>query len=151
KRTYKGQPTNTYVVLLKDREGWGKTNEGVTKMDDKVLTVAWNEAHGLIFSNLGYLKQHAKEFEFTPAENRAIKGQDCFAVRAKAKGLPEVVFYFDKKTRLLAKAEFRQKSIWCENYFGDYRMVGGVLHWHKLERFHNGQPVGVLTVESVRL
>ncbi len=152
--------TFAFATVIHGDKGWSKVAGPVKAEPPTPLTgaiLAEQRATELLFvvSNLAFLKSEEKEFNFIAAEAAKIKGQDCFAVKATRQGMPDMVFYFDKKTRLLAKVhaefEFLQKLRSFDFYYSDYRDSNGVLHWRKREMYMDGLRTSQFDVDSIQL
>jgi hypothetical protein len=146
------------ISVVNGEKGWRKVTglgaaDGVKPLTGESL--AYQRTTGLLyaFSNLALLKKEEKEFEFRPGADEVVKGHDCFAVHATRKGLPEIDFFFDKKTRLLAKVHaqfaFAKKKFVIDYYYSDYQNTKGVLHWRKMEMYSDGVPYSIHQVQAV--
>jgi hypothetical protein len=144
--------------VLKGDEGWGWMSKMVKPMDKSTVAEQRLFAYSLSLSNLLPLQE--KGYDLVKEGNVKVRGRDCYTIRVKSAGRPDMVLCFDESTHLLAKAAFRAKlsygynfqggEIHFECYYGDYKTVNGVNHWWKYEQFRNGFKHAELILDDIQ-
>lgn len=99
----------------------------------------------------------SKDYKLTPLGEMKIKDQDAVGVRVAKTGKRDVNLWFDKKSNLLVKSEFRAKDPFGqggeanqEKYFGKYKAVMGVQTPQHMEVHNDGKKAVDLEIAEVR-
>ncbi|MBX9681894.1 MAG: hypothetical protein K2X38_24320 [Gemmataceae bacterium] len=146
-------------ILLIDDMGWMAKETGKLAMKGEVLGFYQNFNYVPILSNLVALAD--ERFEITKTDGAQIRNKDCFGIRVRKAGHPDIRMYFDRDAKLLVKASFdgrfldgdlklARDSTHVEFYFSDYRNVNGVKHWHFREQWRDGRPYSESTITEIQ-
>jgi hypothetical protein len=145
--------------LLKANRGWFWDGRQSRTLEGAGLSFYQNFGYSLALSNLLPLKE--KGFDLEKEDALPVKGRDCYRFRVRFKGRPEMLLFFDSKTNLLCKSEFRGPFIivgtlqlqngdtLVENYFSNYRKAHGVNHWWKWEQYRDGRRYGEINLYNI--
>lgn len=130
----------------------GMTQE--IKDDDKIKDMKEN-MYAEHVANLFVLDD--KEFKLGALGEMKIKGKDAVGVRVSKVGKRDVNLWFDKKTNLLIKHEFRgrdpfgqQGEVNNEKYFSDYKAVMGIQTPGRMEVHNDGKKIVELEISETR-
>jgi hypothetical protein len=100
---------------------------------------------GWVATSLYPLKD-SKLYKLSPLGEVQINGKSAIGLQAVRKGYPDVNMFFDKKTGLLTKLEYRARDLQAggsevtkELYLSDYKKVKGALLPHKITLKHDGK------------
>lgn len=147
------------AFLVDGNRGWLADGRKVKPMEPDGFSFYQSLAYAISLSNLIPLRD--KGFDVVKGEDFRVRGRDCFLVRVKAQGRPEMKMFFDAQTGFLAKAEFRGRffnftdlqlqkdATLLENYFSNYRKSDGVNHWRRYEQYRNGKKYAELNLDRV--
>jgi hypothetical protein len=143
--------------VLKGDTGWAWMGKMLKPLDKSAAVEQRLFAYTLSMSNLLPLK--GKGYELVKGANVNVRGRDCYTIRVKFAGRPDMVFYLDETTHLLAKAAFRGRlmgggpyqagEIDFECYYGNYKVTNGVNHWWQYEQFRNGSRYAELNLDNI--
>src|SRR5215468_2351351 len=134
--------TFKYVRIINGNKGWTRTMDTTKEMDKEELAEAKEELYAGRVTNLVDLKD--KGFTLEPLGEVKVGKRDAVGVRVSHKGHRDVNLFFDKKTHLLLKSERRAKvmdggEVTAEEFYDDYKEVGGIQHAHKISILHDGK------------
>jgi hypothetical protein len=143
---------------LKGDQGWAWQGKVTKNMDQPMVADQQLFSYSMSLSNLLPLKE--KGYDLVKTGNLRIRDRDCYTIKVRSAGRPEMTLYFDDSTHLLAKSEFRAKmydyknfttaEVYFECYYSDYNATGGVTQWRKFEQYRNGGKYAEMTVDDVR-
>lgn len=96
-----------------------------------------------------------KEIELSQLGDLKVKDQDTVGVRVSSKDRPDVSLYFNKKTNLLAKAEYRTlddtlNEVNREVYLSDYKEKDGLPTAFRMILHHDGKMFMAFEVSEVK-
>jgi hypothetical protein len=149
-----GQLKTAYRFQVKDKEftviqvvngdkAWRSDNGQTQEAKGPMLT---HMREGLYAFEVETLLPLLKDKSYTLGLLNEIKVQDRPAVGVKVacKGHKDVHLYFDKGNGLLVKSERRSpefdgKDVLRENFYSDYKAVGGRKHWMKVVVHQDGK------------
>jgi len=99
----------------------------------------------------------SKEYKLSPLGEMKIKDQDTVGVRVSKEGKRDVNLWFDKKSNMLVKSEFRGKDPFGdtgeanqEKYYAKYKAVQGVQTPQSLEVHNDGKKIVDLEILEFR-
>jgi hypothetical protein len=95
----------TQITAYNGKEGWLTFNGENIKLDDKVQAALKEAAFMLQFDKLLFAKD--KRFKLSLLGEVKVNDRDAVGVQVSCKGHKDVNLYFDKKTGMLAKSEYR--------------------------------------------
>lgn len=130
----------TVVQVYNGDKGWVKVNDNVMEMEKDAVTEAREQLHAQwITSTLLPLKD--KAYKLTSAGEMKIDGKEAVGLLASHKDYRDITLFFDKKTGLLLKGEWRAKDFQnggqeytAENFYSDYKDFGSVRRATKLKQ-----------------
>lgn len=135
---------------------WLHVNNKTIEMSDAKLIAELKEtmyAEGV--GSLALLGD--KKFQLAPLGEVQVQDRSAVGVRVSSKGHRDVNLYFDKKTHLLAKSEYRttdpltNQEVNQEKIFSDYQAVDGVQSPRKILVQQDGKRYMELEITEVRL
>jgi hypothetical protein len=130
-----GDTIKLVQVVNKDR-GWSKINDTVAKMSKDELAEVRKDLHvTTVTTQLTTLL--TKEYTLATLGDVKVGDKPAIGIRVSRKGFRDVNLYFDKKTLLLARAEYRAKDdegneVTQATYYSDYEDVSGVKVAHRI-------------------
>jgi hypothetical protein len=135
----------TFKILrvVNGNKGWTRMMDATQEMDKDALEEAKEELYAGRVTNLVDLKD--KGFTLAPLGEVKVGKQDAVGLRVSHKGHRDINLFFDKKTHLLLKSERRAKDLMgggeftAEEFFDDYKEVGGIQHAHKIKILRDGK------------
>ncbi len=154
------------ALVINGQSGWvgipGQNVPGgpMPAIPENIVTQLKNYFGWIGVGQLRWL-QDAK-YKLTVLEPATVKGRPTTCVRVEVEGSAEVKLYFDRDTRLLAKAEYEGPDIGLdvqttarpnkhlELYFSDYRETEQIQQWRKMEWSWDGKQGGYFEVTAVR-
>jgi hypothetical protein len=122
---------------------WEKSGDMVREMDEKKGKAFRDNVYTMELSYLLPLKE--KDCTLVLADEVKVDGKDAVGVKVSRKGQRDVVMYFDKKTRLLAKTvstiwdEFTDKEVMQESILSKWKDIGGMMYFEKLVIMRGGK------------
>jgi hypothetical protein len=133
-----------FTIVLNGDKAWISANGNVNEMDKEQLAVQqFDNKAGWIMS-LAPLTD--KAFNIKKLPDAKADGKDANVVLVSRKEYPEVKLYFDAKSNLLVKSEYKTKpadlkfmEVTMETVVSDYRMVDGVNTPHKTVMKRDGK------------
>jgi hypothetical protein len=125
---YKGK-TYAYIQVLDGNKGWVKDFTGKTNpMDAQAL----REAQQLLTVEraIGLVALKDRSYQLSALGASKVGDRDAVGLRVEKKGCRDVNLYFDKRTHLLLKAEYRaldleKREVTQAKYFSDYQTLSG--------------------------
>ncbi len=133
-----------FTIVLNGDKGWVKGNDEAKEMSKQQLAQQRNDHRASWVSSLLPLKD--KAFEIKKLANAKVEGKAAQVVQVSRKGYPTVKLFFDSKSNLLVKNEFRStaaemdfKAVTMETYYSDYRDVAGAKFAHKFALKRDGK------------
>jgi hypothetical protein len=118
------------IIVYNGKKGWQSVMGETKAMDDKDIQEFKQQAHVEKVESLYSLKD--KSYKLSPLGEAKVGDHDAVGVQVAKKGFRDVNLYFDKKTHMLLKAEYRavepvgKQEVQQEKYYHDYKEVGGV-------------------------
>src|SRR5262249_28631319 len=138
-------------------EGWAWMGKMRKHLDKSAIHEQRLFAYTLSLSNLLPLRE--KGYELVKGANVNVRGRDCYTIRVKFSGRPDMVFCFDETTHLLARAAFRGRllrnttfqagEVDFECYYSNYKTTNGVNHWWLYEQYRNGSRYAELNLDNI--
>jgi len=133
-----------FTIVLNGDKGWINAAGDVKEMDkDQLAVQQFDNKAGWIMS-LAPLTD--KAFNLKKLPDAKVDGKDLNVVLVSRKDYPEVKLYFDAKSSLLVKSEYKTKSadlqfkeVTMETMVSDYRVVDGVNTPHKTVMKRDGK------------
>jgi hypothetical protein len=113
------------VNVIKGKEGWLSIMGKTQKLTDKELEDYRQQVHVDKVTTLVDLKD--KSYKLSPLGEVKIGDHDAVGVQVTKKGFNDVNLYFDKKTHMLLKAEYRtvepvgKQEVQQEKFYHDYK------------------------------
>jgi hypothetical protein len=121
----------TIVNVVNGKKGWRSFMGKTEKLDDKEIEEHQQQAHIEKVTNLVSLKD--KSYKLSPLGEAKVGEKDAVGVQVTKKGFRDVNLYFDKKTYMLLKAEYRtiepigKQEVQQEKLYVEYKEVAGGL------------------------
>jgi hypothetical protein len=125
---FKGK-TYEYIQILNGKKGWVKDFTGKTNaMDAEALKEAQQMMTVERALRLVALKD--KSYQLSSLGAAKVGDRDAVGLQVKKEGCRDVNLFFDKKTHLLLKAEYRaldldKQEVTQEKFFSDYQTLPG--------------------------
>ncbi len=119
----------TVINVVNGKKGWNSVMGTTKEMDDKEMAEAKEQMHVETVASLVPLKD--KSYKLSPLGDAKVEGRAAVGVQVMKKGLRDVNLYFDKKTHLLLKSEYRavepfnKQEVTQEKLYLNYKDVGG--------------------------
>lgn len=133
-----------FTIVLNGDKGWINAGGEIKEMAKEQLAQQRNDHRAGWISTLVPLKD--KAFQLKNLDDAKVDGKSARVVQVSRKGYPTVKLFFDSKSNLLVKNEYRStaaemkfKEVTMETYFSDYRDAGGVKHAHKVVLKRDGK------------
>jgi len=132
---------NVFILVLDNDKGWISSGGNVKEMSKDEFKQQVYDRRASWVASLEPLKD--KAFQVKSIADAKVGDQLTAGVQVSRKDYPDVKLYFDKKTGLPVKTEYRTKASEQENkevtqevYYSDFRMVDGlqVPHKHVVKR-----------------
>jgi hypothetical protein len=143
---FMGQKTKLLFGVDGDK-AWESANGLTREVTGEKKEYVINQAYQFRVRTLAPLLRE-KAFKLTAAGEKDVGGKPAVGVRVERDGKPTVTLYFDKATGLLAKAEAKVKDefqnwkeVLDEQYFEDWKDVGGQKVFGKLRVVRDGRPM----------
>ncbi len=114
------------VKTIDGDKGWESTNGDLKDLADDDIKQYKDEKYIESVTNLFGLKTD-KAFKFSPLGETKVGDTACVGVQVTKKDKRDVNLYFDKKTNLLIKAEYRgphlltKEEVTMEKFYSDYK------------------------------
>jgi hypothetical protein len=132
-----------FTIVLNADNGWVHSAKETKAMSKDEVAAQQQEHKASWVTTLWPLKD--KAFKLKSLGESKIGDQPAAGVEVTHKGFPDVKLFFDKKTGMLVKSEFRamvpeeKKEMTMENYYSNYRTVDGIKVPHKLIMKRDGK------------
>jgi len=131
------------IAVLNGDKGWVKSNDTVVELDKKTIDTQKEHAYFIELAALTPLARNEKVLKLSALVDAKVESADAFVVKVSRKNVPDVHLFFDKKTNLPIKAEFKslidKKEELFEIRLDDYKEVKGVKVAMKVVLKHNGK------------
>jgi len=118
------------IQVVNGKKGWANIM-GMTKdLDEQEMKEIREQFHVEKVASLIALKD--KSYKLSPLGDAKVRDHDAVGVQVTKKGLRDVNLYFDKKTHMLLKSEYRafdqfsKQEVAQEKFYLDYKEVGGI-------------------------
>jgi hypothetical protein len=121
----------TSINVVNGKEGWVSGMGKTEKLDEKDVKEFHQQAHVERVTNLVALKD--KSYKLSPLGEMKVGDHDAVGVQVTKKDCRDVNLYFDKKTHLLVKAEYRaveligKQEVQQEKLYYNYKKTEGGL------------------------
>jgi len=118
-----------FVQVFDGKKGWQSIGGMTKEVDADEVKEFKEQAHVEEVSSLVVLKD--KSYKLSALGDSKVGDQDTVGVQITKKGMRDVNLYFDKKSHLLLKAEYRaldpsKQEVTQEKLFLNYKDVGGM-------------------------
>lgn len=147
-----GQKLLVALVLNKDK-GWRASGGAAKDLSKQELEDLRDEAHAAWLSTLLPIVQ--QRLDIAPLPESKVAGESVAGVKVVSKGRPDVRLYFDRRSGLLVKAEYKGKEgdleVTKEYLYSGYKDYEGVKLPTKVLVQSNGKRVAEWTVSSYKL
>lgn len=121
----------TVVQVYDGKKAWAKIMGQTKELDDaKELEEFKETMHARRVTSL--IGLGGKDHTISLVGDAKVKDQDAVAVRVACKGKRDISLFFDKKTHLLIKAEYRalspitKQEVNQEEFYSDYKEIDGI-------------------------
>ena len=121
---------DAFLIVVNGDKGWVKAMGETKDMSKEELAAQQSDLRAEWISSLLPLKD--KAFSLTALGEIKVDDTPAVGVKITRKDYPEVKLYFDKKTNLLVKSEYKTKlpeqqykEALAENYFSNYKEFDG--------------------------
>jgi len=120
---------NVFTIVLNGEKGWRQFGGETQEMSKEEIERSQADNRAGWIASLAPLKD--KAFTLTSIGEAKVDKKPALGVKVTRKGYPEVKLYFDKKTGLLVKSEFKtysgeeSKDVTQETFYQDYKEVDG--------------------------
>lgn len=121
----------------------GKTME----LKDEALIKEIKESYA-VERAAGLVGLLGKEYELSAIGDVKVKDKDAIGIRVSKKGQRDLNLFFDKKSNLLIKTEFRARvagggdqEVTQEKYFFDHKDVNGMMSPRRMVMEHDGKQI----------
>jgi outer membrane lipoprotein-sorting protein len=122
---------DVFTLVLNGDKGWTSAMGEVKEMSKQELATQIHDHKAGWIMSLAPLAD--KAFTIKKLPDAKVDGKTANVVQVSRKDYPEVKLYFDAKSNLLVKSEFKTKSadmgfkdVTMEGYYSDYRVVDGI-------------------------
>jgi outer membrane lipoprotein-sorting protein len=132
-----------FVNVVNGNKGWVQVMGNTQEMDKEALAESKETLYAGRVTNLVNLKE--KGFTFAPLGEAKVGKRDAVGIRVSHKGHRDINLFFDKKTHMLLKSERRAKDTMGggeftgEEFYEEYKEVGGIQHAHKIRILRDGK------------
>jgi hypothetical protein len=119
------------VQVFNGKKGWQSVMGKTDKLDEKTIEEFQHQAHVEKVTDLIALKD--KSYKLSPLGEMKVGDHDAVGVQVTKKDCRDVNLYFDKKTHLLVKAEYRavepvgKQEVQQEKLYTEYKESAGGL------------------------
>jgi hypothetical protein len=139
---YNGQAHNV-VQVLNGENAWIRIDGRTSEPDASILSVMKERMYIDRLIRLTPLLKD-KQLELSPLKEIKVNDHPAAGVKIASRGQRDVNLYFDKENGFLVKAEYRtlnnqKREVLQEDYFSDYKEVGGFKRPMKLLAFQDGK------------
>jgi hypothetical protein len=131
------------IAVCNGDKGWVKSNDTLIELDKKTLVTQKEHAYFIELASLGPLARNEKDLTLSALGEAKLENAEAFVVKISRKDVPDVQLFFDKKTSLPIKAEWKSlidnKEQSFEIRLDNYKEVKGVKVAMKVILKHNGK------------
>src|SRR5262249_27574571 len=131
------------ISVIDGDKGWVKSAGMLLELDKKTLLTQKEHAFFIELASLAPLARGDKDLTLAALGEAKVDDADAFAIRVARKDFPDVKLYFDKKTSLPVKTEWKSLIDKKEQHFeiglSNYKDVSGVKVAMKVVLKHNGK------------
>jgi hypothetical protein len=119
----------TFTQVLSGKKGWKGITGMIKPLDKEELKEAREQMHVARVESLLPLKE--KSYKLSALGEAKVDGHDAVGVQVTKEGFRDINLYFDKKTHLLRKAEYRafddmnKKEVTQEKFYKGHKDVDG--------------------------
>jgi len=147
-----GQKLLVALVLNKDK-GWRASGGAAKDLTKQELEDLRDEAHAAWLTTLLPIVQ--QRLDIAPLPDSKVAGESVAGIKVASKGRPDVRLYFDRRSGLLVKAEYKGKEgdldVVKEYLYSGYKDHEGVKLPMKVLVQSNGKRVAEWTVTTYKL
>jgi hypothetical protein len=119
-----------FIIVFAGDKGWIHAGGDTKEMTDEQFGVQKNDVRAEGITSILPLKD--KAFTLTSLPEIKVDDRPALGIKVTRKEYPEVKLYFDKKTHLLVKSEWRTKAaeqkfkeVTAESYYSKYQEIDG--------------------------
>jgi hypothetical protein len=148
--------TFTVTQVINGKKGWKRFLDKTEALSEEEMKEVAQKSH--VEQVVGLLELKDKSYKLSPLGEMKVKDWDTVGVQVTKKGFRDVNLYFDKKTHVLRKAEYRaiddlsKKEVTQEKFFLEYKDVAdGFKAPSKLEIHNDGKKAAELEVTETTL
>jgi len=146
----------TLTQVVNGKKGWKRFLDKTEALDAEEMKEVAQKAHVEQVTGLLVLKE--KGYKFSPLGELKVKDKDAVGVQVTRKGFRDVNLYFDKKSHVLLKAQYRaiddfsKNEVDQEKFFLAYKDVGGGFKVaSKLEIHNDGKKAAEIEVTEATI
>jgi len=144
----------TFTQVLNGHKGWIKLLDKTKEMEKDHVAEAREQAHAAWVATLAPLTD--KEFKLGSLGESKIDGKEAIGVQVARKDRRDVNLFFDKKSGMLLKSEFRTKDLLgdgkeftAETFYSDYKEIDGAQHAMKQTQKRDGKDFGKNEISEI--
>lgn len=143
------------VQVYDGRQGWVQEG-GLTRTPDKGTLAGWKAmAHAAHVATLTPLLAADKGYRLTPLGESKVAGNSAFGIKVACPGQRDVCLWFDRKSGLLVKREYRPHAggpdSVQEEMYSDFKDVHGLKRPARVQILINGIAHAEATIHATRL
>src|SRR5262249_42134088 len=118
------------VQVINGKKGWASVMGMTKELDEQEMKEAQEQFHVERVTSLIALKD--KSYKLSPLGDAKVGDREAVGVQVTKKGRRDVNLYFDKKTHMLLKSEYRaqdpfsKQEVTQEKIYLDYKAFGGI-------------------------
>jgi hypothetical protein len=134
-----------FTIVFTGDKGWIHAGGDTKEMTEEQFAVQKNDHRAGWIATVLPLKD--KAFALTALPEIKVDDQPAAGIKVARKEYPEVKLYFDKKTHLLVKSEWRTKSseekfkeVTAESYYSKYQEIDGAQVSTRMVMKRDGKP-----------
>ena len=131
------------ISVVNGDKGWVKSNDMLIELDKQSLVTQKEHAYFIELASLAPLARDEKDLTLSALGEANVENTEAFVVKVSQKHVPDVQLFFDKKTSLPIKAEWKSLIDKTEHSFeirlDNYQEVKGVKVAMKVVLKHNGK------------
>jgi hypothetical protein len=131
------------ISVLNGDTGWVKSNDMLIELDKKTLVTQKEHAYFIELASLAPLARDEKDLTLSALGEAKVENVEALVVKVSRKDVPDVQLFFDKKTSLPIKAEWKSLIDTKEQRFeirlDNYKEIEGVKVAMKVVLKHDGK------------
>ncbi|MCI0380477.1 MAG: hypothetical protein L0215_23065 [Gemmataceae bacterium] len=143
------------VVVFNGKKAWVKAANMLMELDEKGIEGMKESMHAESMSSLKFVKD--KKYKVALIGEAKVKDAPAVGVRVSHEGHKDVSLYFDKKSNMLVKMDFRAldaqsgQEVAEERFFSDYKDVKGPKMPGRIVVNRDGQPYLDFQITEARI